>query len=151
MHTTIAFAALAVLTTLWSSSAPAQDTAEIAGLTGPAAPQGLSVEELGALALGREYAENELLATRALRARLLVLEPGGVVPVHSHANRPAVTYILEGEPVQYRSDQPEPSRHAVGEVTFDGDGIAQWWANEGDVRVVFYVVDFVDMGTKPDH
>lgn len=141
-------AAFAVL----AGPAPAQDeTREIAGLVGPAAPRGLTVEELGQLHLGGEYAQAEVAATRALRARRLILEPGGVVPIHSHADRPAVTRVVAGEVIEYRSDHDGPIVRRAGDVTFDGDGIAQWWENKGDAAVVFYVVDFFETGSTPDH
>ncbi|MEO1091620.1 MAG: cupin domain-containing protein [Pseudomonadota bacterium] len=146
-HITVAIALLAA-TALPSLAA---ETDEIAGLVGPAAPVGLSIQEKGALALGREYPDDDLLATRALRSRILVLEPGGVVPIHSHADRPAITYILEGEVIEHRSDSAEPIVRQRGDVTFDGDGLAQWWSNETDERVVFYVVDLFDTGSTPDH
>ncbi len=126
-------------------------TTEIDELIGPAAPRGLSVEELGDQPLGREFADNPLVATRALRARLLTLEPGGVVPIHSHDDRPAITYVTQGEVLEYRSDSAEPILRQRGDVTFDGDGIAQWWENVGDEAVIFYVVDFFDTGSPPDH
>ena len=34
---------------------------------------------------------------RNFRMRKLVVEPGGIVPWHSHADRPAIIYIVEGE------------------------------------------------------
>lgn len=145
-------AALAAAIALLPAIAAAQDgTREINGLTGPAAPVGLSVEDRGALLLGREYADNPVLSTRALRSRVLILEPGGVVPIHSHTDRPAVTLVLVGEVIEHRSDTPDPIVRREGDVTFDGDGLSQWWENQGDEPVVFYVIDFFDTGTTPDH
>src|SRR5271167_2083916 len=34
---------------------------------------------------------------RLFRLRKLVIEPGGVVPWHSHGDRPALIYIISGE------------------------------------------------------
>lgn len=34
---------------------------------------------------------------RSLRMRRLVVQPGGIVPVHSHAERPANIYVVSGE------------------------------------------------------
>ena len=36
--------------------------------------------------------------------RKLTIEPGGVVPWHSHGDRPAIIYIAEGEIVEYASN-----------------------------------------------
>ena len=40
---------------------------------------------------------------RNFRMRKLVVEPGGIVPWHSHADRPAIIYIIEGEIHEYAS------------------------------------------------
>ena len=41
---------------------------------------------------------------RNFRMRKLTIEPGGIVPWHSHADRPAIIYIIEGEIVEYASE-----------------------------------------------
>jgi len=39
------------------------------------------------------------------RVRKLVIQPGGVVPWHSHTDRPALIYIIEGEIAEYASNR----------------------------------------------
>ena len=46
---------------------------------------------------------------RLFRMRKLVIEPGGIVPWHSHADRPAIIYIVEGEIIEYASTARRPS------------------------------------------
>ena len=46
---------------------------------------------------------------RNFRMRKLVVEPGGIVPWHSHADRPAIIYITEGEIHEYATIAPAPS------------------------------------------
>ena len=46
---------------------------------------------------------------RNFRMRKLVVEPGGIVPWHSHADRPAIIYITEGEIHEYASNCAGPS------------------------------------------
>src|SRR5262249_54449202 len=41
--------------------------------------------------------EKVALADHSLRMRRLVIQPGGVVPWHSHGDRPALIYIVQGE------------------------------------------------------
>ena len=48
---------------------------------------------------------------RLLRLRRLEIKPGGVVPWHSHANRPAIIYIVQGEIVEYASTCAVPIVH----------------------------------------
>jgi quercetin dioxygenase-like cupin family protein len=38
---------------------------------------------------------------RSFRLRRLTVQPGGVVPWHRHADRPAIAYLLEGELTEY--------------------------------------------------
>ena len=43
--------------------------------------------------------------------RRLVIQPGGVVPYHSHADRPALIYIVQGEIFENTSDCAVPILH----------------------------------------
>ena len=52
---------------------------------------------------------------RKFRMRKLTIEPGGIVPWHSHGDRPAIIYIVEGEVVRIcqqlrRADSPQSGR-----------------------------------------
>src|SRR6187549_3610076 len=52
----------------------------------------------GAIDLGKEQAK---ITGRELRFRKMTIAPGGVVPWHSHDDRPALIYVAEGEVVEY--------------------------------------------------
>ena len=43
---------------------------------------------------------------RLFRLRKLVIQPGGVVPWHSHGDRPAIIYIISGTVEEYASTAP---------------------------------------------
>src|SRR3954462_9729971 len=53
---------------------------------------------------------------RLLRLRRLEIKPGGVVPWHAHANRPAIIYIVQGEVIEYASTCAVPIVHRAGEA-----------------------------------
>jgi hypothetical protein len=53
---------------------------------------GVTDTTLGSIDLGKEQAK---IAGRELRFRKLVIEPGGIVPWHSHDDRPALIYVAE--------------------------------------------------------
>src|SRR6476660_8782222 len=53
---------------------------------------------------------------RNFRMRKLTIEPMGIVPWHSHADRPAIIYIVEGEVVEYASNCAVPIVHKAGDV-----------------------------------
>ena len=53
---------------------------------------------------------------RQFRLRQLEMRPGGVVPWHSHNDRPAMIYIVAGEVVEYSSSCAVPITHRAGDV-----------------------------------
>lgn len=108
---------------------------------GPKVSQGIeSIAALGSVSL-----EGELpgLTNRMLRARELVIAPGGVVAVHQHDGRPGMAYILEGEIIEHRSDAEAPITRSAGAVSFEKTGLTHWWENKSDKPVKALVVDIV--------
>ena len=61
-------------------------------------PVGVTDMTLGAIDLGKQPAHIE---GRELRFRKLTIEPGGIVPWHSHDDRPALIFVQQGEIVEY--------------------------------------------------
>ena len=80
---------------------------------------------------------------RNLRMRKLVVEPGGIVPWHSHGERPAIIYIIEGEINEYASNCAVPNVHKAGDVVAETKGISHWWKNLGDKTVVLLSADLL--------
>ena len=133
------------------SPALADSTKEINGLVGPAAPVGMSFQELGAIKLGPEFPQIPEAEHYEMRGRYVTVAAGGIVPIHSHAGRPAVTYVIAGEIVEHRSDESGALVRRAGDVTIDDDGIAQWWENKTDQPVTMFVVDFRDPTKSGGH
>jgi len=77
------------------------------------------------------------------RVRKLVIQPGGVVPWHSHTDRPALIYIIEGEIVEYASNCSVPILHKAGEVRAETQGTSHWWKNLGDKTVTLLSFDIL--------
>ena len=69
------------------------------------AAKGVTDTVLAAIDLEKETAN---IKGRELRFRKLTIEPGGIVPWHSHGDRPAIIYIAEGEIVEYASNCSDP-------------------------------------------
>jgi quercetin dioxygenase-like cupin family protein len=123
-----------------------RDLAARRNIAGPTQNKGIkSVTPVGTVALGKEFPTTE---GRQLRARELVIEPGGVVAVHEHDQRPGLAYILEGEIVEHRSDQPQPLLHKKGDSAFEWTGISHWWENKSAKPVRALVVDIVPVDLK---
>lgn len=76
------------------------------------------------------------------RMRRLVIQPGGVVPWHSHADRPALIYVVQGEITEYASICAVPIVHKAGDVSVDA-GRSHWWKNTGKKAVVLISADIL--------
>src|SRR5687767_9580910 len=81
------------------------------------------------------------LGGRQFRLRQLDVQPGGIVPWHSHDNRPAMIYVVSGEIVEYASNCAVPIMHKAGDVAPEKKGISHWWQNVGTVPSVLISVD----------
>jgi quercetin dioxygenase-like cupin family protein len=76
------------------------------------------------------------------RMRRLEIKPGGVVPWHSHADRPALIYVVQGEITEYASSCSVPIVHKAGDVSVDA-GRSHWWKNTGKKTVVLISADIL--------
>src|SRR5262245_9912249 len=83
--------------------------------------------------------------TRSFRAACPIVEPGGIVAWHSHADRPAIIYIIEGEINEYASNCAVPITHKAGDVVAEIE-ISHWWKNLGDKTVVLLSADLLWVG-----
>ena len=101
--------------------------------------RGVTVQELATVDLGPEI---EGMVGRRLRMRMFTMEPGAVFgPLHDHAGRPGVVYVLEGSITDHRN----------GIVTDYGPGVGwpedrlttHWLENRGTTRAVEISVDIV--------
>ena len=102
------------------------------------AVQGVTDTTLGAIDLGKEQAK---IAGRELRLRKMVIQAGGVVPWHSHDDRPAVIYVAEGEIVEYASNCAVPIVHKAGETRKETNGTSHWWKNHTNTQVILFIGD----------
>jgi quercetin dioxygenase-like cupin family protein len=80
---------------------------------------------------------------RKFRMRKLTIEPGGVVPWHSHGERPAIIYIVEGQIEEYASNCAVPLVHKAGDVVAETKEVSHWWKNTGDKTVVLLSADLL--------
>jgi quercetin dioxygenase-like cupin family protein len=72
----------------------------------------------------------------------MTIEPGGIVAWHSHADRPAIIYIIEGEINEYASNCAVPITHKAGDVVAEIK-ISHWWKNLGHKTVVLLSADLL--------
>ncbi len=118
-------AAALIATPAFAGTCPAgkEGTNALAGA--PTAPKGVTDTVIGSVDLGKEIN----VPDRQLRTRRLVVQPGGIVPVHSHVDRPALIYTLSGAITEYRSSCTVPIQHKAGDIAHESDGISHYWIN----------------------
>jgi quercetin dioxygenase-like cupin family protein len=80
---------------------------------------------------------------RKFRMRKLTIEPGGIVPWHSHGDRPAIIYIIDGEINEYASNCAVPIVHKAGDVVAETREVSHWWKNTGGKTVVLLSADLL--------
>jgi quercetin dioxygenase-like cupin family protein len=110
------------------------------------APVGVTEMELISIDLSKEKVN---LPERRLRFRHMEIAPGGVVPLHSHSDRPALIMVNAGQIYEYSSQCTVPLLHKAGEIAKESNGLTHWWKNEGNVTVVLTIADIVN-DKKPD-
>jgi quercetin dioxygenase-like cupin family protein len=82
------------------------------------------------------------------RLRELEVKAGGIVPWHSHDERPAMIYIVSGEIVEYASNCAVPIVHKAGDVAAEAKGTSHWWQNTGKVTSKLISVDIFPVADK---
>ena len=86
-----------------------------------------------------------------LRTRMLTILPGGFVPTHGHADRPAIIYIISGEIIEHSTTCSVPIVHKAGDSTAEyGPGLEHWWENKGAAPVVLTSSDLVPIEMMND-
>ena len=107
--------------------------------TGPTETKGIaSIAPLGIIELGDEFAGME---GKQFRARVFTIEPGGVIGVHTHNNRPGYAYILSGSIVEHRNDTEGAITYKANSVAIEKNGVSHWWENISGEEVKALVVD----------
>ena len=88
-----------------------------------------------------DLSKEPLNVNRQFRLRQLDIKPGGIVPWHSHDERPAMIYIVKGTVTEYASNCAAPIVHKAGDVAAERRGISHWWKNTGGEPAVLISVD----------
>ena len=86
---------------------------------------------------------------RQMRLRRLVVQPGGIVPWHSHEKRPANIYVVSGQITEYRSTCAVPILHTAGDVTAESGNLSHWWKNNSKHVTVLLSADILPPEEKP--
>ncbi|MBB3354727.1 cupin [Rhizobium lentis] len=141
----LAFAAVVLGAGLPAASAmagecPADQVTEDGMKPGPMMPKGVSDSVVKTIDLS---SKGEAWKGSMLRMRKLVVQPGGIVPWHSHEMRPANILIISGSITEYSSTCKVPILHKKGEVTAEFGHLSHWWKNNGKASAVLYSSDIL--------
>lgn len=133
----IALAALGGATPAMAGQCPAGQEVENSLADRATEPKAVTDDVIGSIDLGQEIGING----RDLRLRRLVVQPGGVVPFHSHAGRPALIVTVSGEITEHRTSCAVPIVHRAGEVSREAGGIGHYWVNHSNAPAVLLSAD----------
>ncbi len=137
----------AMLGAAWAGDCPADKTGPGGMRPGPMAPVGVTdtvIASIDLAPLGSGF------QGRALRMRKLVVQPGGIVPWHSHETRPANIYIISGAITEYRSTCSVAIEHKAGDVTAEFGALSHWWKNNTKKPAVLISSDILPPAMKAD-
>ncbi len=103
----------------------------------PTQTVGQSEELLRSLDLSKEL---DSTAGRPLRMRKITLQPRGVLGVHNHVDRPAITYLLQGQMTYHQEGKPDLVANP-GDGFAEGRATTHWAESTGKVPAVWIAVD----------
>ena len=146
IKTVIKSAPIALLAALaFASPANAGQCSKAGSMTlanAPTMPKGVTDTIIGAVDLANEIG----VSGRMLRTRRLVIQPGGIVPLHSHKDRPALIYTVSGSITEYSSACGSPINHKAGDISREAEGLSHYWINHGKVPAVVLSSDVFHSG-----
>jgi quercetin dioxygenase-like cupin family protein len=107
---------------------------------GPMEPKGVTDTVLATTDLSKEMVA---LGDHQFRLRRLEIQPGGIVPWHAHADRPAMIYVISGTVVEHASNCAVPIEHKAGDVAPETHATSHWWQNTSKKKAVLISVDIL--------
>ena len=105
--------------------------------TPPTANRGVTASAPTFLDLPQEI---DSVEGRQLRLRIVTIEPGGVVALHSHKGRPTVAHLVSGVLTE-RREGDWVKVHQPGESWTEGHDVTHWAENHGTAPTVVVAVD----------
>ena len=102
----------------------------------PTENKGVTITLLTAVDLGPEIPG---MQSRQLRLRIITLEPGGVIGIHNHKDRPGAAYVLKGAVMEHRGDVAKEYR--AGEGWAEDGNVTHWVENKATSPAVLIATD----------
>lgn len=130
--------ALSVSASAFAGTCPAGKETTDGQKAGATAHKEVAEKLLGEIDLSKEKVA---VAGHHLRMRRLDIKPGGEVAWHSHAERPALIYVVSGTITEYSNHCQVPIVHKTGELSIEQGGLSHWWKNTSKKPVVLISAD----------
>ena len=108
----------------------------VAQQTPPKDNKGLDAQVVSTIDLGPD------IPGLQLRLRKITFEADGVAGIHSHKERPAFAYILEGTLTEFR-DGGYSKTYGPGSVITESRDVTHWAENKSGSKVVLVGIDVV--------
>lgn len=137
-------AAFFAATAAQAGSCPAGKVTTDGQKAGATAHKDVTEKLLGQVDLSKEKVA---VAGHMFRMRRLDIKPGGEVAWHSHADRPALIYVVSGTVTEYSSHCSEPIVHTTGDLSVEAGGLSHWWKNTSTQPVTLISAD---IAANPD-
>src|SRR6185437_5038307 len=103
----------------------------------PKGNKGFTASKTTVVDLGHEI---QGMTGRELRMRVLTIEPGGYIGLHSHKDRPAVVYFMQGTDEVGLADGTAKTMHP-GDTSATPSSTTHYHRNVGKDNVVLIAVD----------
>ncbi len=113
-------------------------TKTVEGYVGPANSAGIKAYVRSEIALDGLTAG---LGDRVFRLRYWDINPGGIVPIHSHRGRPATIYVVNSAVGEFRNGASQPILHRGGEISVESEGLVHHWRNDTEETVHLVATD----------
>lgn len=86
-------------------------------------------------------AEFDGMQGRMLRSSFVTVAPGGATPLHTHADRPEIIFIVTGRLTEHRGG--ESKDYGPGETITSGKNTSHWIQNRSSEPVTFVATSIV--------
>lgn len=110
----------------------------IAQQTAPTQNKGVTIKQLDTIDLGPEI---QGMTGRQFRMRLITVEPGGVLGLHDHKDRPAIDYMIQGTLTDHRG--ADMKDYGPGTSIFETTQVVHWVENKGTTPAVLVSADIL--------
>ncbi len=109
----------------------------IAQQAAPTENKGFKAEQLVLI----DLAQDQGIPGRQFRFRKITLEPGGVIAVHEHKDRPAIDYVLQGTVIDHRGS--EAKEYGPGTTLYETKDTVHWLETKGNTAAVVISADIL--------